>query len=68
MKRITIDLDDKVVGLLDVAIAIRGLNTYPEWQAYSIFINELIYEIRNIAGCHSRPECKHLVKPDYYLV
>lgn len=51
MKRITIHFDDDVAKLLDTAIQQNGLEKYPEYQAYSIYINELISEIKNLSGC-----------------
>lgn len=52
MKTITIRIDDETAEALDKMILSRYYYNYPEEQAYSLVIDELVLEVQKLLPCH----------------
>jgi hypothetical protein len=61
MKTITIQIADETAEAIDNAINSQHLRKYPKEQAYSLFIDALVSEVRNLPRCCCNyvPEHQH---------
>lgn len=51
MKLITIEIRDETAEAIEKAINSQTLRKYPKEQAYGLFIDALVAEVRNIPRC-----------------
>jgi hypothetical protein len=51
MKTITIQIEAETVEAIETAINSQNLRKYPKEQAYSLFIDALVSEVRNLPRC-----------------
>ena len=55
MKKVTVYLADETVDLLDKLAQSKEYRKYPEYQAYGILIDQIVFELQRISICSDIP-------------